>query len=93
MRRSEIYKQAMDLWGCAVQIDIALEEMNELSIAILKFRRNPEQLAIKKEAIEQEIADVEIMMEQLRMIFDTKTISKIKTRKLRRLQKRIEMES
>ena len=90
MRKNEIYRQAISLWGYAMQMDLALEEMNELSIAILKFRRNP--VYQKTEEIQQEIADVEIMMEQLRMIFNTKAVSRAKSYKLRRLKKRIEKE-
>lgn len=40
--------------------------------------------------IEEEIADVEIMMAQMRLIFDTKRISRIKAKKLKRLQRRLE---
>lgn len=94
MGKNEVYQQAIDLWGETAQMSLALEEMSELSQAILKFYRSPQEISSKTliENIEQEIADVEIMMEQLRIVFDTKAISRIKARKIRRLQKRIAKE-
>ena len=67
---------------------MALEELIELSHAIMKFIRRENILTVEK--IEEEIADVEIMMAQLRLIFNKNRINKIKAKKKRRLQKRLE---
>ena len=73
---------ATEVWGVNPQVDVALEEIAELSIAInklskalLKLRRyeffegktDPALLA----HVQEEIADVIIMTTQMRVIFDT----------------------
>ena len=57
----------INTYGTKMQEDIALEELAELQKAILKHRRygNKE---TEKEIID-EIADVEIMLEQLKIIY------------------------
>jgi NTP pyrophosphatase (non-canonical NTP hydrolase) len=94
MKARLLYEKAISRWGYESQMRIALEEMLELSHAIMKFLRamgdlntDWEKMDIK---VEEEIADVEIMMAQLRLVFNGKRISKIKARKLRRLQKLLE---
>jgi len=83
-----IFEETIALWGCEAQLKMAIEETLELSHAILKFMRNSNDITIEK--IEEEVADVEIMMKQLRLIFNSKKITKWKATKKRRLQKRIE---
>lgn len=53
-------------YGTKVQEDIAIEECSELIKAICKNRRNPSDETRK--GIIDEIADVEIMLEQLKII-------------------------
>ena len=53
--------------GTKSQEDVAIEEMAELQKAILKHRRNAGE-ETRAEIID-EIADVEIMMEQLKIIY------------------------
>ena len=57
----------INTYGTKMQEDIALEELAELQKAILKHRRY-ESKETEKEIIE-EIADVEIMLEQLKIIY------------------------
>lgn len=56
----------IDTYGTKVQEDIAIEECSELIKAICKNRRNPPDETRK--GIIDEIADVEIMLEQLKII-------------------------
>lgn len=49
-------------YGADMQEDMAIEEMSELTQAIMHFRRG------RKHNIAEEIADVEIMLEQLKII-------------------------
>lgn len=56
----------IDTYGTKVQEDIAIEECSELIKAICKNRRNPSDETRK--GIIDEIADVEIMLEQLKII-------------------------
>lgn len=62
----------IDRYGESAQVDIAIEEMSELTKALLKYRRNDEYIyrrnELRKDIIE-EIADVSIMLEQLKIIF------------------------
>ena len=73
--REEIYKEAISKYGALAQQDIAIEEMSELTKALLKYRR-AERAGVSGDAFEnvldninEEIADVEIMIEQLKMMF------------------------
>ena len=57
----------INTYGTRSQQDIAIEEMSELQKAILKHRRNPSEKT-RKDIID-EIADVSIMLEQLKIIY------------------------
>lgn len=89
MSEKSIYQEAVLLWGKDTQLGMALEELLELATAILKYYRDPES-TVRRLDIEEEITDVEIMLCQLRHIFDETEIDKIKDNKLKRLQARIE---
>ena len=67
MNKKELYKLAIDTWGSEAQINQGIEEMAELIQAINKFRRKLCTETITHVA--EEIADVEIMLEQYKMIF------------------------
>ena len=63
----KLLKKAIDVWGKHAQLLTLLEEMSELQKEILKnINRGKENL---NELID-ETADVEIMLEQLKYIFD-----------------------
>lgn len=77
----EILKRAINTYGSEAQIDVCIEEMSELTKAIIKFKRASQKIdfmdvrafrnyiAAKVSDIAEEIADVEIMLEQMKMIF------------------------
>ena len=80
--RLNVYKKAAATYGPQAQTMMAIEEMSELAKAICKFFRgtgylDPNSRFIVEEkireplvdSIAEEIADVTIMMEQLRYIF------------------------
>lgn len=75
-----ICKKAIDVFGAATQQVVAMEECGELIQAISKSIRG------KEHNVEEEIADVEIMLQQLKMIFDRDKVEKIKQQKLYRLK-------
>ena len=54
-------------YGCKSQEDVAIEEMAELQKAILKHRRDAGEET--RAGIIDEIADVQIMLEQLKIIY------------------------
>ena len=85
MNKEKIYIQALNKWGKHSQVDMAIEEMSELTKALLKERRHGSDIGITHKICE-EIADVEIMIEQLRMMYFSKNIDKYKEEKLKMLQ-------
>ena len=67
-----IYVKAIERWGRDAQIVKAAEEMAELSAVLLKYVNLPPDDAERdalKERILEEMADVEIMLEQLGLVF------------------------
>ena len=74
-----------------MQTDVAIEEMSELTKAIIKYRRKTfdnKARTLDMEHIAEEIADVEIMMEQLKIIYNCHDlVSKFKEEKKLRLTK------
>ncbi len=60
-----IMLDALDYYGNNPQVDMALEEMSELTKELLKNRRGKENRSL----IANEMADVYIMLEQLKFIF------------------------
>ncbi len=87
MKKEEIYKAAINKYGVFAQIEMAVEECSELIQAIQKTKRD-NNIETSNHVCE-EIADVEIMIEQLRGIFNSDMIDKYKQEKLERLNKRI----
>ena len=72
--RPEILQRAVNIYGKEAQTDMAIEEMSELSKALLKHRRaekSPEAWDYErtKQSIYEEIADVVIMLTQLIIIY------------------------
>lgn len=63
--RKKVYQAALRKWGADLQTMMAVEEMSELTKEICKIKRGKMDL----DALADEIADVTIMLEQLRMIY------------------------
>ena len=81
-----IMGDAITTFGADAQQKMLLEEMSELQKEICKHWRGKDNLA----EIAEEIADVEIMLEQMKLIFCcTGTVKAIRNSKLRRLEQRI----
>lgn len=85
--KSTIYKRALNLWGNAAQINMAIEELSELIVKLAKSDRRNNGATIDEVA--EEIADVEIMMAQLRILFGDEIVEKAKQKKLARLEERV----
>lgn len=92
----DVCKLAIEIYGIDNQILQSLEEMAELTKALLKLRRvDPDD---KKETekricdIEEETADVAIMITQLEMIFDAEHIQGKANAKIERLAGRLHEE-
>lgn len=88
--RRNIMIRAIQHYGETAQIDMAIEKMAELTKALCKVKRaatGAESAAAVANVIE-ETADVQIMLDQLRLIFARST-DEIEEEKLRRLLTRI----
>lgn len=86
----DIYERALEKWGHLSQLEMAQEEATELALAVRKhIRKNNEETFM---AMCNEIADVEIMIEQLKGMFLScdENVERFKKFKLERLAKRIE---
>lgn len=76
----DVLKKALDLYGIMNQMDVAVEEMAELTQALIHYKRG------KSANIAEEIADVYIMMEQIAMYFDIKNeVAEFRKIKIKRL--------
>lgn len=84
--RKAIYKKAMDLYGYQKQMLVTIEEMAELTNALVKKERG----RATDEDVIGEIADVIICVEQMADIFGVDKVVAMKDAKLRRLAARIE---
>ena len=88
MNQNEIYEKAIETYGENAQLDMVIEEMSELIKEICKRKRGKDNHA----EIVEEVADVLIMIEQLKIIcqIGSKELNEIKWEKIKRLNERIE---
>ena len=75
-----VCKKAIDTYGAATQQLKAVEELSELIQAVMRA------LEGDKHNVEEEIADVEIMLTQLKIMYDLKKIDEWKEFKINRLK-------
>ena len=85
----DVLLQAIRHFGKAHQQIKAVEELGELQQAILKGLDNPLRRDVKN--IIEEVADVEIVLEQIKLIFElnSKEINAVKDKKILRLMSRM----
>lgn len=90
-REARILEAAINTFGNAAQVDMMIEEMSELTKALLKWRRaamiDGDNTEEKYNAVLEEMADVQIMLNQMALIFGDSTEYEIA--KLERLEKRL----
>ena len=85
MKDKKLYKKALYKWGQYAQMDIMVEECAELIKAFMKYRRYPNNPVVADNVCE-EMVDVEIMIEQWKLIFGKHDFNHIKEAKLKRLE-------
>lgn len=84
--RMAIYRRAIEKYGEDAQLWMVIEEMSELAKEICKYQRGKRCPA----DIADEIADVEIMLEQATMIFGVGAlVSRHMDEKIKRLKARV----
>ena len=96
----KVMQSVIDHYGEESQLDMAIEEMSELTKAICKHKRAVKErerdicystdVIFAKDDIMEEIADVLIMLEQMLMIFDCEQrVSAVASKKIDRLKWRM----
>ena len=68
----KLIKNIVNKYGEDIQIDVAIEEMAELTKALIKYRGSLLNNNDKEDRIEdiiEELVDVQIMIDQLKLIF------------------------
>lgn len=89
MNRKQILLEAINTFGLDSQRMMMVEEMSELTKAISKFYRakDIDEEAATVESIKEEMADCQIMLDQMKIMFGN--VDMIERQKLKRLEKRI----
>ena len=83
---NDLYQRVMDKWGADAQLTVVIEELSELIKEVCKIKRGMGDMT----HLAEEVADVEIMCEQLRYIFDIDSVVDAwKESKLTRLANRL----
>ena len=87
-----IMRQAIETYGVQAQCDVAIEEMAELIKAIMKIRRAADDYEKTQAALDnllEEIADVDIMIDQMKIMWGLKQVEEYREKKLERLERRL----
>lgn len=94
-KRPEVLQQAIDTYGSHAQEEMAIEEMSELTKAIVKRHRAADKPSYDKamSGIAEEMADVIIMLTQLLMFYgNRRDVQRAVDEKVKRLAGRLESE-
>ena len=87
IEKKTLLKKALDTLGEEFQLMLLVEECGELLQAISKaYRGKPGSV----DSIQEEIADVQLMLDQVKLIYDENEINRIMEQKLIRLKSRLE---
>lgn len=90
MKKKELYEDAIKEWGVELQLLMLQEECGELISAVSRYWRKRENSFLK---LAEEIADVEIMIEQTKQALfyglDVDRVNIAKRKKLKRLADRL----
>ena len=86
LEREDVLDGAIEVWGEMLQIDIAIEELSELTTALARQQRGRNEPI----AVVEEIADVQLCLDQLKQIYGPEEVEKVEQEKLERLHRRVE---
>lgn len=96
MDEQQVFIDSVRVYGEANQLEQVQEELAELQLAISKYKRTLRtnqgyaSIYAAKVAMEREVADVIIMMTQMKLLFDNGTIQDTISQKLERQRTRID---
>lgn len=86
MSEKEVFETALKTWGADSQIIMVFEEMSELQKELCKYARGKENV----EQISEEIADVQIMLEQMIILHNCgDAVKEYKRSKIERMKIRL----
>lgn len=86
MDKEELYLIVLSRYGLSNQINMVFEEFSELQKELCKFLRGKRDMV----HIAEEIADVEIMLDQMKYFFKNENlVEEFKKKKMSRLEKRL----
>lgn len=88
MNNRDVYINAINAYGTEEQVRMIYEEMCELGVALSKYHRDPGMKTIRD--VQEEIADVQIMLEQAKEMFGRAEVEWFLQEKTERLRKRVE---
>lgn len=89
-RETDVFKAAIEEFGEAAQVTMVFEEMAELQKELCKWLRSGKSPTLLHH-IAEEIADVEIMLDQMKLVFHcTSAVRGIRKQKVARLAGRIQ---
>lgn len=88
MNNRDVYINAINSYGTEEQVRMIYEEMCELGVALSKYHRDPGMKTIRD--VQEEIADVQIMLEQAKEMFGRAEVEWFLQEKTERLRKRVE---
>lgn len=90
MNEKEILKSALSLYGSTAQTVVAIEELSELQKELCKSLR----FGANRQHIAEEIADVQIMLEQMMILYELHVdVAEWKCKKVNRLRERLAQDS
>lgn len=87
---NQLFKKAIKTFGELSQYDMLIEEMAELTQAILKNRRRNGTKGTVTENLHEEFVDVSIVMRQIELLLDPKRLQFWYDTKIERLAERVE---
>ena len=88
MNNRDVYINAINAYDTEEQVRMIYEEMCELGVALSKYHRDPGMKTIRD--VQEEIADVQIMLEQAKEMFGRAEVEWFLQEKTERLRKRVE---
>ena len=84
VEREDVLRGAVEVWGEDLQIDIAIEELSELTTELARRQRGRESYS----ATVEEIADVQLCLDQLKLMYGREHVELAEESKLDRLASR-----
>jgi len=85
---ADLYRAALDKWGADAQTAMCVQEMSELTKELCKWKLGKDNF----NEIAEEIADVEIMLEQMKLLHKVSAlVETVKVYKRNRLRERLEV--